>query len=173
MSANTLKGFAELGAFLEAFPRNMQRNAIGAGLRAAARPIREEARRLAPKASGLTAKNIRIGSVRRTSSGTAYSITVRVTGPGSFIAYFQEYGVAPHLISGKKRSVKGHVTTGPLKIGDEFVGGVINHPGHAATPFMRPALDTQMDAALMAMKDRISGWIEGKTGFDVLAGEDE
>lgn len=165
MSASHMKGFAELNAYLTALPDNMQRNAVSAGLRAAARVVRDEARRNAPRDSGATIKNIRIGSVRRDRGSQVYSISVRVTGKESYYAYFQEYGVARHVIMKKQRAAN--------KIGDEFVSGVIDHPGHAPRPFMRPALDSQQDAVLLAMRDRIGDWLKGKTGFNPLEGDDE
>ena len=40
---------------------------------------------------------------------------------------------------------------GSLKIGENFVGPVVMHPGHAAKPFLRPALDQKAEEAVNAM----------------------
>ncbi len=40
---------------------------------------------------------------------------------------------------------------GSLKIGENFVGPVVMHPGHAAKPFLRPALEQKAEEAVTAM----------------------
>jgi hypothetical protein len=56
-----------------------------------------------------------------------------------------------------------------MKIGDEFVSGIISHPGHAAHPFMRPALDAKAQEAIAAFRSKIVAVVEGKTGFNLDA----
>jgi hypothetical protein len=43
------------------------------------------------------------------------------------------------------------VKRGSLTIGGNFVGPVVMHPGHAAKPFLRPALDQKAEEAVNAM----------------------
>tara|TARA_R110002072_G_scaffold38314_4_gene110911 strand:+ start:16300 stop:16866 length:567 start_codon:yes stop_codon:yes gene_type:complete len=177
-----LKGLKELDAYLSALPKNMQTGAYRAGLTAAARVVRDEARQRAPKASGKMAKAIKTGSARRNADGT-FSVTVRLDDRGNnhaFLGLFFEFGVAPHYIAStgpgqgrvavRKAVNSGTKIGGVMKIGDRFVSGVIHHPGHAAKPFLRPALDAKEDEAIRAFADKIRAYIEGKTGFDPAAG---
>ena len=170
-----VSGLKQLDAYLAALPMNLQKNAIRAGLTAAARPVRDEARNLAPKSSGAMARAIRTGSPRQNQDGT-FSVSISLKGPHSFLGLFHEYGVSPHLIastgSGEGRVAvrkaaqgKGKVGAKVMKIGDDFVSGIIQHPGHRAHPFMRPALDAKADEAVRAFADRVRSYIEGKTGF--------
>ncbi len=62
------------------------------------------------------------------------------------------------------------ITTGAMRVGDDFVGGIISHPGHAAHPFLRPALDNNVDEIVAAIRSKIVAVVEGKTGFNIEAG---
>lgn len=171
-----VKGLAELDKFLSALPANMQKAAYRQGLTAAARPIRDEARLLAPKKTGKMAKSIKTGSPRQNQDGT-FSVTIRLDGDHAFLGLFHEFGVAPHLIARtgtkegrvairKAKARTGTIKGGVMKIGDDFVSGIINHPGHRAHPFMRPALDAKADEAVQAFAAKIRAYLEGKTGFN-------
>ena len=177
-----VNGLKDLDAYLSALPVNMQKAAYRAGLVAAARVVRDEARLRAPKQTGKMAKAIRTGSARQTDKG--FSISVRLTGNNhAFLGLFHEYGVAPHLIAStgkgqgrvaiRKALDAGDKIGGVMKIGDRYVSGVLHHPGHAAHPFMRPALDAKADEAVKAFADRIRAWLENKTGFAAPAEFDE
>lgn len=167
-------GLAELDRFLSALPANMQKGAYRAALTAAARPIRDEARALAPRKTGALAKSIKSGSPRQNQDGS-FSITVRTEGKDGYLGVFFEYGVAPHYIAStgkgegrvavRKAVNSGEKIGGVLKIGDDFVTGAVLHPGHGPRPFMRPALEARSGEAVKAFADRIRSYIEGKTGF--------
>lgn len=185
-AAFPVSGLKELDAFLSAFPMKMQKAAYRAGLVAAAAPVRDEARVLARKRSGKMAKAIKSGSARQNPDGT-FSISIRLDGEHSFLGIFEEYGVSAHMISPgdaklmatvrKARAnggradvlddIESRANKTVFKIGDDFVSGTISHPGYAAHPFMRPALDTKAEAAVKAFAGRIRDYIEGKTGFAV------
>lgn len=181
MTTTSVKGLKEIDAFLSALPKNLQKGAYRAGLTAAAAVIRDEARLRAPKRTGKMARAIRSGSPRQNQDGT-FSIRVSLDkGDHGFLGLFHEYGVAPHLIAstgkGEGRVAVRVAKSGQLqlqggkvlKIGDNFVSGILSHPGHAAHPFMRPALDAKWKDAVEAFRGRIVSYIEGKTGFN--AGE--
>lgn len=173
-----LKGGPELLQFLGAFPKKLQKGAVRAGMTAAAKPVRDRARALARKQSGKMAKAIRTGSPRVDQDGTV-RIKVRLWGPHSFLGLFHEYGVKGHFISAgdsglsprlltRKATEEGMQRTGKasvMKIGDNFVSGVIWHPGHAAHPFMRPALDMEAEEAIKAFAGRIKSYLAGKSNF--------
>jgi HK97 gp10 family phage protein len=176
-----MRGTADVLKTLQRLGQRIETGAIRAGLTASAAIIRDEAKMRAPKRTGKLARAIRSGSARKNQDGT-FSIRVYVDErrSGGFVGYFVEYGVKPHLIA-RKASKQGPATLkakvsqgekvgGVMKIGDRFVSGVISHPGHAARPFLRPALDIKANEAVKAFRDRIAAYVEGKTGFDMNAG---
>lgn len=167
-------GLADLDRYLSMLPGNLQKGAYRAGLTAAAKPVRDEARLRAHKKSGKMARAIKTGSPRQNQDGS-FSVMISLKGEHAFIGFFEEYGVAPHLIAPKAKGLgpaglkaaasSGAKVGGVMKIGDEFVSGIIHHPGHAAHPFLRPALDVKAEEAVLAFAARIRDYIEGKTGF--------
>lgn len=172
-----LKGLRDLDKVLATLPKNLQRNAYSAGLRAAANPPLQEARLGAQSWSPNVAKAITKGSPRHNQDGT-FSIRIYVDErkPDGFLGYFAEYGVKPHLIARtgtgegrvairKAAEGTGKVTLRPMKIGDRFVSGIVHHPGHAAHPFMRKALDTTADEAVKAFAGGVRAFVEKKTGY--------
>lgn len=173
-----LKGGKEVSAFLLAFPERLQRNAYNAGLRAAAKPIRDHARLNAPKKTGKYAKSIKTGSPRKNEDGTI-SITIRPKGEHSYLGLWLEYGVGAHVISagdsGKsprllqrqinRDGATSDTETRAMKIGNNWVSGAVIHPGFAPKPHFRPALDTQAENAIKAFGERIEAYLKDKTGF--------
>lgn len=177
----SMKGGKELAAFLQAFPERIQKGAVRASLTAAAKPIRDQARALAPRKSGVLAKSIKTGSPRANEDGTV-TISVR-TDPKSnnhaFLGLFFEYGTAPHLISpgdsGKstrllarqmnRDGASSDVGTGKMRVGNNWITGAVMHPGIAAKPFMRPALDMKATEAINAFGARMREYLKDKTGF--------
>ena len=170
-----VKGLRELDRFLSAFPQNLQKNAYRAGLTAAAAPVRDEARVRAQKQSGKMAKAIKTGSPRQNEDGT-FSVTISLKGEHAYLGYFSEYGVKRHLIARtgakegrvairKAKEGRGKIKGGVMKIGPDFVSGIIDHPGHAAHPFMRPALEAKVNESIDAFAVRMRAYVEGKSGF--------
>jgi len=170
-----VKGLAQLDKVLSALPKNLQKGAYRAALTAAAKPIRDEARLRAPKKTGAMAKSIKTGSPRQNQDGS-FSITIRLQGPHAYLGIFHEYGVGAHLIArtGKgegrvavklAKEGEGTVQGKVMKIGGDFASGIIEHPGHSAQRFMRPALDAKAGEAVQAFAARIRDYIAGKTGF--------
>lgn len=170
-----VSGLKQLDAYLSHFPRNLQKGAYRAGLVAAAKPIRDDARARVRKSSGKLARAIRTGSARQNQDGT-FSIRVSVDrGEHGFLGLFIEYGVKPHYIAStgkgegrvavRKAAAGGQTIGGVIKIGEDFVSGIISHPGFGASPFLRPALDARADDAVKAFAERIRAYIESRTGF--------
>lgn len=91
---------------------------------------------IAAKAPGDIAKEIG----RATDVKSKRRIRV-VTGPSkdAFYARFLEYGVTPHSITLRQAQA--------LRLGPDLFRRSVNHPGHAARPFMRPAFDGSRDRA--------------------------
>lgn len=183
-----LKGGPELLAFLEAFPVRLQKNALRSAMIAGARVVRDEARANVPRKSGKLAKAIKTSSPRAFTGGAA-SVKVKLLGQHSFIGTFLEYGVAPHYIragdtemsprlltkAARRGDLQGDVENQALKIGNNFVTGAVLHPGFAAKPFLRPALDRKADEAVNAIGLRLREYLKNKTGFTApaLAADDD
>jgi hypothetical protein len=173
--AYPVTGGKELDAYLSAFSKNFQKNAVRSGLRAAANQIAPE---IKMRAKGRIASAVTVGSPRDNQDGT-FSIRIYVDEKKyhhAFAAYFQEFGVAAHLIAStgkgegrvavrKAAEGTGKVKNGVMKIGDRFVSGVIHHPGHAASPFMRPGLDAKARQAIEAFGDQVQEYTYGRTGI--------
>lgn len=173
-----LKGGPELLAFLEAFPAKLQKGALKSAMIAGARVVRDEARANVPSKSGLLRKAIKTSSPRAFTGGAA-SVKVKLLGKHSHLGHWMEYGVAPHFIAAgssdmsARRLTKaamrgdlvGDVATQSLKINGQFVTGAVLHPGFAAKPFLRPALDRKQVEVINAIGERLREYLKNKTGF--------
>lgn len=173
-----IKGLEETIAVLSALPEKMQKSAVRKGLTAGAAVVRDEARFRAPRRSGKFAKSIKSGSSRRNQDGS-YSIAVRVN---DFRGVFFEYGVRPHYITGGDGELSPRLLTrssrdggasdaksGALVIDGKFVSGAILHPGFAAKPFLRPALDIKSEEVVRAIAFEIEEFVFNFTGFQAAA----
>ncbi|MCK0531770.1 HK97-gp10 family putative phage morphogenesis protein [Sphingobium agri] len=176
----SMKGGKDLAAFLQAFPAHIQKGAVRSALTAAAKPVRDQARANAPRKSGKLAKAIKTSSPKVEQDGRV-TIKVQLKGQHSYLGHFIEYGVRPHFISAGDSDLSARKLTqkarregsseegGVLKIGDTFVSGVVMHPGIAAKPFLRPALDARADDAVRAFGDRIRTYLKDKSGLTAPA----
>lgn len=184
MSQLPVKGTADILAVLSALPKRVETQVLRQGMTAMAKPIRDEARSRASFAPKM-AKAIKTGSPRRLPNGNV-SVSIRLDprDEDAFLGVFFEWGVQPHLIArtggGEGRvAVKaagegqGTVSLKAMKLGDDYVSGIIHHPGIAARPFLLPSLDTKATEAIEAFRAKIVAAVEKKTGFDIDAGADE
>lgn len=98
-----------------------------------------------------------IGISTRSEPGIA-TATVRTKGKGAFRAPWAENGTDPHFISVDSSQSGGRTVRrvnrlgrqGEMVIGGNFVGDTVHHPGARPYPFMRPAFDTEAQAAFAA-----------------------
>lgn len=152
MSEIRVTGFAELQKVLDTLPAKIEANILRGALRAGAKPILEAARQSAPigEPSDSAKRKYRVyaGALRdslrisgridkRNGNITAKVVAggkVRKTGADVFYAHFSEFGTRPHSLSKK---------------------GEADHPGTPARPFMRPAIDSQAQAAVVAAGEYI------------------
>ncbi len=90
--------------------------------------------------TGLMRKGIKVRT--KAKRGTIIA-SVRATGKHAYLANWIEHGVQPHSIKkgAKLSSGKGQEGT--------------PHPGFSPKPFLRPALDTEMQAATVAIGNAI------------------
>lgn len=175
MIEGRMKGGPELLDLLDKVPRRYGRNSVRGGMRAGAKVVQIEAKNLVRKRSGRLAKSLKLSSRM---DGDIISAKVSAKGPGSFTAPWIEYGVKPHWIvvageeldvvrsrvkTRKQASVKTRMgdlnrmeRAGSLVINGNFVGPYVHHPGFAAMPFMRPALENKASEALNAAGEYIA-----------------
>ena len=154
MSDVSVKGLAELQKFLDTLPAKMEQNILRSALRAGANIVRDEARQNAPDKTGILKAGLKVSTSSRRGVVTA---KVKATGKHAYIAPWIEYGTAAHKITGKKG--------GLLSFGGIFAKSV-QHPGITAKPFMRPALDSQSQAAVVAVGNHIKNRLAKKNGLD-------
>lgn len=143
-----LRGFRELDDTLRELPNRMAGQALTAAARAGAVPIRDTAKRLAPRETGNLRRSITIRVNKRSRTGITMSIGfLKRAWYGALV----ELGVAPHEIRSKKVMADGD--------GEAF-GTTVKHPGHTPRPFLRPALDTSGDEGIRRMKERLAFELE-------------
>lgn len=147
-----VKGLAELQKFLDTLPVKVERNILRSALRAGANVVKPAAQANIHSVSGELAASLKVGSRARGGTVTA-NVSTKV-----FYAKFVEHGTRPHTISSRDG--------GALRFGGGFHKSV-EHPGIVNPhPFMRPALDTQAQAAVVAVGEQIKRRLT-KEGLDV------
>lgn len=152
-------GLAELELALNQLPDKLAKNVARAALRAGAKPILEEARRLVPVRSGKLRDTLRITTSMKGGTPRAFI----KAGPGGtkkfkkiYYAHMIERGTAKHLIV----AARGKML--PIAGGRKSV----NHPGARKQPFMRPAADSQAAAAIDAFAAKLRERLT-KAGIDI------
>jgi HK97 gp10 family phage protein len=158
-----IKGFEELAKALDTFPEKFGRNVVRAGLRAGAKPIKEEVQRNAPVGPpsskgaakyggrpGLLRDSVRIGTGYKNGVVKAIiKVGGKVKGGGdAFYPIMVEFGTAAHIIAAR--------TGKSLYINGVFLS-YVQHPGAHAKPFVRPALIGKANAALAETGNYIKG----------------
>lgn len=155
MTEIRVKGLSDLQKFLDQLPAKMEANVLRGALRAGAKPIRDAARNAAPIGepsetnknkyklyAGALRDSIKIsGRINKRDQKITASVKAggkAKSGADVFYAHFIEYGTRPH---------------------DE-------HPGIQPKPFMRPALDLQVSAAVAAAGEYIKKRLSTKHGLD-------
>jgi hypothetical protein len=155
VATTNVKGLSELQAVLNTLPAKLERNIMRSALRQGANVIMQQARaNLSINGSvdsGLLRKGIKVST---SAKGGTVIAKVRATGPHAYIAHWLEYGVQPH--STKKGA---DVSSGKLQDGKL-------HRGFTESPFLRPALDTEMQAATIAIGNSIKKVLLKKHGLD-------
>lgn len=163
-----INGGKELHDLLQKLPVEIETKIMRNAMAKGAKVIQAEAKALVPVKTGLLRKAIK--TTRDTKRGQVIA-KVKIKGKHSYLARFIEYGVAPHLIAAtgkgegrvavrKADEGRGTITNGVMKIGDDFVSGIIQHPGHAAKPFLRPALDTKAAEAINVIGQYIAQYVK-------------
>lgn len=159
MSEIKIEGLADLHKMMQELPAKIEANVLRGGMRAGAKVIEEEAKRLAPvgpprlaytkegaaytKLPGGVRESIRV-SVR--SRNGKVEATIKAGGKKAWYARLVEFGTAAHLIRPKNRKSLFFAALAREEV---------KHPGAKRKPFMRPALDTKAQQAIQTLADYI------------------
>ena len=168
VSEQHIKGLKELNQFLQALPVKIERNVLRGGLRAGAtKELLQEAQANLMSAGAVKTGELIAGlKVKTRSRGGRVTATVTATGKHAYIARWIEYGVKPHNIPAK--------AGGFLAFMGIFARSVA-HPGFAARPFLRPALDRSGGAAVVEAAKYMRAKLESKHGLntaDIAIGDE-
>lgn len=177
-----VRGMAELQQFLDQVPVKVEVNILRGALRAAMRQVLPVAKAKVGKVSGLLAAGLKIRAVL---SGGRVVCSMYALGPHGYLGHFLEFGVKPHYIKvqegekliNKRLSIRrGKLVRESMRtlnrrslvIGGRFVGPVVFHPGFPATAhrFMRPAMDQQAGAAVLAAAEYMKKRLATKEGMN-------
>ncbi len=175
-----VKGLEDLQKFLDTLPAKVEANIIRGALRAGLKKIKNKAEINIESKSGELAAGLRIYT--RIKQGVVKSV-LATRGLSGYKAMWVEYGTRPHLIKVQEDEkkinyrlsarrgylVRESLTTinrRSLEIGSKFVGPVVHHPGAKPHPFMRPALDSEGQNAVLAVADYIRARLAAKHGLD-------
>jgi len=149
-----VKGLSELNTFLQQLPVKLEKNVLRGAMRAGIKVIQTEAKSNIHSVSGELAKGLKITTNTRGGKVTA---TLKATGPHAHVARWLEYGTKAHFIkakAGKALSFGGHLLIKVL------------HPGMRPKPFMRPALDSRAQDAVVAAGEYTKKRLATKEGLD-------
>lgn len=158
-----IKGVEKLNEFLKTLPAKVQNNISRGMLRSAAKPILQAAKQNCPVGepsetgkikyklyAGALRDSIRVSARIDNRSGQVIASIkaggkVKRTGADVFYAHMSEFGTKPHALS---------------------KSGEINHPGTSPRPFMRPAIDSEAQNAVLAAAEYVRKRLSTKHGLD-------
>lgn len=146
-----VKGLADLQRLLDTLPAKIERNVLRGALRAGANVLMPIAAANIRSRSGETARSLKVRSDARGGRVTGSVYTKY------FVARFLEYGTKAHLIHAANRQALS------------FGGGIyefVRHPGARPRPFLRPALDTHGQSAVVAVGEYMKRRLLLKEGLD-------
>lgn len=135
-----IKGAEALREALSRLPQKMEVRILRGAVRAATKPVLEEAKAKAPVRKGALRDSLRISTKSKRGEVRARVIAGDNKKGGVYYATMVEGGTKPHKIRAGKKS---------LRIGGVFARSA-DHPGAKARPFMGPAIKNKAEAALDA-----------------------
>lgn len=185
-----VKGLKELNKFLQELPVKLEQNVLTGALRAAGKVFADQAK------ANLTANGSVISSELRDSIRVSVrrrrgKVRARIVAQGDKNeAIWVEYGTQAHWISVREDARPGRMTRhglrrisirtinrmaarGSLKIGKNFVGASVSHPGARAKPYMRPALEQRAQDAVVAAAEYMKKRLARKHGINTSGVEIE
>lgn len=185
---------AFLDALPAKMEQNVMRGAMRAGAMPIRDEARRTAPIAAPSTRNRKEYNAYLGALRDSirvsvkARGGRVTASVKAGGKakGGVVVYWAgwaEYGTRPHFISVRDEAKPGRKTRngwrglsirtlnrmaarGSLRIGQNFVGASVTHPGARPRPYMRPALDRQATNAVLRAGEYIKSRLSTKHGLD-------
>lgn len=172
----SISGLKELDELMKNLPTKIEVNVMRGALRAGQKVMLEGAKSnlasITKQDTGLLAKSLKIRFEGK-SLKYGWLRTHLVAGSkDAYYAHMVEFGTAAHYISIKKEVRPGRMTRrgekkfsvstinemvnrGSLKIGGQFVGASVAHPGSQPKPFMRRTFDSCNLQAINAVAEYI------------------
>jgi len=160
-----IKGLKELDEELKKFPIELQKKALGSIVAAGGRIVKDAAlnnfmnvaktMNLDKNEKHWSLKNIVLRRMKRKDRGKS-TLTYGIR--AQYPAFYLETGTTPHTITARKAK----------SLGDKGqFGKSVEHPGYAARPFLRPALDNNVSRVVNAMGYKLMQWMDRqyKKGF--------
>ena len=183
VQTTALLGLDDVKRALKELPRQLTKDVLVDALLAAAKPIVAQARLRSLDDPELSGAIVARKATKRALRGGGGQVQIGIKRPVSSRAHFREFGVSPHLIEAtalqrvKRKRLRrqfGDITYGELarKLGTTATavlanpatgvvfGPRVHHPGHAARPYLRPALAAAGDDAIRAFGVRIKAGVE-------------
>jgi HK97 gp10 family phage protein len=155
MVTTSVKGLAKLQAVLNTLPAKLEKNILRSAMRQGANVVMKKARQNITDDDSVETGLMRKGIKVRTKSKRGLVIaSIRATGKHAYLANWIEYGVQPHSIKKGAKLASGKGQDGTP------------HPGFAPKPFLRPALDTEMQTATVAIGNAIKKRLLTKYGIN-------
>jgi hypothetical protein len=166
----SVKGRGSVERFIAGLPAQIEAKLLRGAARAGGKVLLDETKSSSPAAAVTEALTLR-------TSSEPGRIKVKVSVKGQWprsLAIWAEYGIDAHFISVDDSQREGmsvarfNETGGSLRIGGNFVGKTVHHPGVDANPFMRPSLDRSEVAVRAEMQSYVNarvtrGGIVGST----------
>jgi HK97 gp10 family phage protein len=135
-----IKGADQIGKALAEFTDKIKVNAIRGGARAGAKAIAAAVKATVPVDSGALKKTVRVSSRAR---GDMVTGAVKIGNKDAWYAHLIEFATAAHIIKPRRKRA--------LAMRGGGMATTIHHPGTPERPFIRPALVSQAQPALLAM----------------------
>jgi HK97 gp10 family phage protein len=188
-----VKGLDELQKLLDTLPAKIERNIMRGALRKGATVLKNAAVENISSHSGDLAKSLKVFT--KIKGGTVMARIVAGHGfgkkgmPAGNLPRWVEFGTQPHWIKVDESSIPGRfmrgrggrepeyrkyslrtvnrmAARGSLRIGTNFIGQSVAHPGATPKPFLRPALDAHASDAVEAAGEYIKNRLATKEGLD-------
>lgn len=154
-----IKGLSDLQKLLDTLPAKVEQNIMRGALRAGIKPVKKEAQHLLAAHGNVKTRVLSEGlKVSARARRGVVTASVKLKGKHAFVGYWLEYtGAKAHEI--KPKSAKSLLFAGLFQ-------DIVQHPGFKAQPFMRPALDSRAQVAVVAAAEYMKKRLATKEGLD-------
>jgi len=155
-----IQGLAELDEELKKFPIELQKKALGSMVAAGGRIVKDAALQnfmnvaktmnLDKNEKFWSLKNIVLRRMKKKDQGKS-TLTYGIK--AQYPAFYLETGTSPHTLNAGAYTKSHGKTVNRKQTGKQ-------HPGYAARPFLRPALDNNVQRVVTAMGYKLMAWMD-------------